>query len=207
MYEPIKTCLYFPPKCYKKRQYFFSFSLNMKISFKVLPALTGLLSSSCCVIQLMLNFFSISCAGFAVFTPYRGVLSSITILLLTYNVYNKGLNNRQALFSVLFSVAFMISPEIVKIINHSPTKSITKSAVYYRFHLDGLGCEACANRIKNTLNQVEWIHDTRVFFDNQTAIVQTITQKDIEQSIIEKIKSIDIKYDAQVLDSWVGYTK
>lgn len=179
----------------------------MKISFKVLPALTGLLSSSCCVVQLVLNYFSISCAGFAVLTPYRNVLSSITILLLSYNVYSKGLKNRHALLSVLLSVAFMISPEVVKLVNHLPARSVDKSTVYFRFHLDGLGCEACANRIKNTLNQFEWVYDTRVFFDNKTAIVQTVPQKDIEQSIIEKIKSIDIKYDAQVLDSWVGYTK
>ncbi|KAI7897238.1 uncharacterized protein EV154DRAFT_489413, partial [Mucor mucedo] len=179
----------------------------MKISLKVLPALTGLLSSSCCIIQLVLNFFSISCAGFAVLTPYRHVLSSITVLLLSYNMYNNGLKNRQALFSLLFSVAFMISPEVVKIVNHLPARiNGSKGTVYYRFHLDGLGCEACANRIKNTLNQIDWIYDTRVFFDNQTAIVQTIAQKDIEQLVIEKIKSIDFKYDAQVLDSWVGYT-
>lgn len=181
----------------------------MKISLKVLPALTGLLSSSCCIIQLVLNFFSISCAGFAVLTPYRHILSSITVLLLSYNMYNNGLKNRQALFSLLISVAFMASPEVVKLVNHLPAarSSKIKSTVYYRFHLDGLGCEACANRIKNTLNQIDWIYDTRVFFDNQTAIVQTIDQENIEQLVIEKIQSIDFKYDAQVLDSWVGYTK
>lgn len=171
------------------------------------PTLTALLSSSCCVIQLVLNFFSISCAGFAIFTPYRRLLTTVTILTLAYNVRNKGLKNRQVLLSTLISVIFMISPEIVKMINLSSSDNVVSSVVFYfRINLDGLGCEACANRIKNRLNAVEWILDTRVFFDNRTAIVQTISQI-VDDSIIDLIKSIDIKYDAQVLDSWVGYTK
>lgn len=182
----------------------------MQVSLKqqAVPTLTALLSSSCCVIQLVLNFFSISCAGFAIFTPYRRLLSTVTILMLAYNVHNKGIKNRQVLISTLISVVFMISPEIVKAINLSSTGNnvVSSTVFYFRINLDGLGCEACANRIKNRLNAVEWILDTRVYFDNRTAIVQTITQI-VDDSIIDLIKSIDIKYDAQVLDSWVGYTK
>jgi hypothetical protein len=44
-----------------------------------LGALTGgLLSSSCCVIQLVLNYTSIGCAGFSALTPYRHVFRAIT---------------------------------------------------------------------------------------------------------------------------------
>ncbi|KAG2231503.1 hypothetical protein BDF21DRAFT_420072 [Thamnidium elegans] len=181
----------------------------MQVSLKqqAVPTLTALLSSSCCVIQLVLNFFSISCAGFAIFTPYRRLLTTVTILMLAYTIRNKGIKNRQVLISTFISVAFMISPEIVKTINVSSTDKVVSSIVFYfRVHLDGLGCEACANRIKNRLNAVEWILDTRVYFDNSTAIVQTITRI-VDHSITDLIKSIDTKYDAQVLDSWVGYTK
>lgn len=182
----------------------------MQVSLKqhAVPTLTALLSSSCCVIQLILNFFSISCAGFAIFTPYRRLLTMATILMLTYNIRKKGIKHRQVLLSTLISVIFMISPEIVKTINLWSSDNVVSSSVvfYFRINLDGLGCEACANRIKNRLNAVEWILDTRVFFDNRTAIVRTISQI-VDDSIIDLIKSIDIKYDAQVLDSWVGYTK
>jgi copper chaperone CopZ len=165
--------------------------------------LIALLSSSCCILQLILNYFSISCAGFAIFTPYRPLFTSITLTLLTYNLYyNK---QKRTLFSVVFSVMLMISPEVVQYINqhslqqHSPTTT----TYYYRIHLDGLGCEACGNRIKNTLNTIDWISNTRVYFNNKTAIVETI--KKVEDSTVENvIKSIDLtKYDAQVLDSWV----
>jgi hypothetical protein len=44
-----------------------------------LGALTGgLLSSSCCGIQLVLNYTSIGCAGFSALTPYRHVFRAIT---------------------------------------------------------------------------------------------------------------------------------
>jgi hypothetical protein len=33
--------------------------------------IAGLLSSSCCVIQLGLNAMSLGCAGFSILTPYR----------------------------------------------------------------------------------------------------------------------------------------
>lgn len=171
----------------------------------LLPALTALLSSSCCVIQLILNFFSISCAGFAILTPYQSLLNGITIVLLSYNLYNKGLNNRQTWLSLVISLLLMISPGIVKWMNQS-TKTVITDIIYnYRIQLDGLGCEACANRIRNSLNSANWVYQTRVFFENQTAIVQTI--KECRGSIIvEMIKAIDAKYDAQVLDSWVDYT-
>lgn len=171
---------------------------------QVLAALAALLSSSCCVIQLILNIFSVSCAGFAVFTPYRSLLTALTILLLTHSAYKNGLNNRGVLFSVIISVCLMISPNIVQMINRGDGAAAVTASQYYRVELQGLGCEACANRIRNILSAVEWIHSAKVFFDNQTAIVQTLFVEEKGENIVELIRAIDKKYNAQVLDSWVG---
>ncbi|KAL9540997.1 hypothetical protein MBANPS3_009368 [Mucor bainieri] len=171
-----------------------------------LPALTALLSSSCCVIQLILNFFSVSCAGFAVFTPYRSVLSTVTILLLSYNLVTAttASQTRRKLVILVVSVLLMVSPEIVQWVNQSSATTIATTAKnhYYRIHLDGLGCEACANRIKNTLMSTEWISDAKVYFNNKTAIVQIKDNNTENNELVDLIKSIDNKYDAQVLDSW-----
>lgn len=35
--------------------------------------LAGLLNSSCCVVQLILNWFSVGCAGFAILDPFRPI--------------------------------------------------------------------------------------------------------------------------------------
>ncbi|KAF1800848.1 hypothetical protein FB192DRAFT_1382593, partial [Mucor lusitanicus] len=170
-----------------------------------LPALTALLSSSCCVIQLALNFFSVSCAGFAVFTPYRSVLSTFTVFLLGYNLVSTTTSSqaRQKLVILVVSVLLMVSPEIVQWVNQSPAAASTAKSHYYRIHLDGLGCEACANRIKSTLISTDWISDATVYFSNQTAIVQIKDSIAENTELVDLIRSIDNKYDAQVLDSWV----
>ncbi|KAJ3044692.1 hypothetical protein HDV00_001096 [Rhizophlyctis rosea] len=74
--------------------------------------LLALLSSSCCVIQLLLNYLSLGCAGFAILTPYRPILTTLTVTLLTYNLYTYGWNRKTATAS-LVSVLLMTSPEIV----------------------------------------------------------------------------------------------
>lgn len=167
---------------------------------KLAPIATALMSSSCCIIQLMLNFFSISCAGFAVFTPYRSILSSITLGLLSYDMYHRGFKNRASLLMAILCISLMISPEIVEYINQHDS-TVEQGSFYYRIQLHGLGCEACANRIKNTLNSMDWVLDTRVFFNNATAIVQTLSSVD-SNSITEAIEAIDSKYSADFLDFW-----
>ena len=47
------------------------------------PLLPALLSSSCCLLQLVLNTFSLGCAGFARLTPYKCVRHSIVQCLAT----------------------------------------------------------------------------------------------------------------------------
>ncbi|KAI8080185.1 uncharacterized protein B0P05DRAFT_540339 [Gilbertella persicaria] len=168
----------------------------------LLPTLTALLSSSCCVIQLLLNAFSISCAGFSILTPYRSILTSLTVILLSYQFYTSP-KKSQSYISLIVSILLILSPDIVKWLNHSLTTTITTTtSINYRIQLDGLGCEACANRIKNTLNSIEWIKSTRVFFDNQTAIVQTDKGKGAVGLILNTIKSIDKKYNAELIDTW-----
>ncbi|KAI9358830.1 hypothetical protein BD770DRAFT_387038 [Pilaira anomala] len=171
---------------------------------QIIPALIALLSSSCCIIQLILNMFSISCAGFAIFTPYRGLLTSLTVLMLSYSIYKKGIRNGTVMISVLICMLLMMSPEIVKNRNEQKASIHTTTSYFIRLHLDGLGCEACANRIKNELNSVDWIFNTRVYFDNKTAIIETFEQEGwMNNDMVKLIQSIDSKYDAQVLDSWV----
>lgn len=169
---------------------------------QIIPALIALLSSSCCIIQLILNMFSISCAGFAILTPYRGLLTSLSVLMLSYGIYKKGIRNGSVMFSVLICMLLMISPEIVKKQNQQVITTTTTS-YFIRLHLDGLGCEACANRIKSKLNSVDWILNTRVYFDNKTAIIETFEEGWVKNDIVKMVQSMDSKYDAQVLDSWV----
>src|SRR5689334_13007542 len=82
-----------------------------------LPAIiTGLLSSSCCIIQLALNALSISCAGFSVLSPYRPFFLAITGAVIAYTIFHNGFNQR-TLFTILIAVVLSASPEIVGLHN------------------------------------------------------------------------------------------
>ncbi|KAI8387282.1 hypothetical protein BD560DRAFT_381989 [Blakeslea trispora] len=169
----------------------------------LLATFTALLSSSCCVIQLLLNAFSVSCAGFSILTPYRYLLTSLTIALLSYQLYK----NRLSRIVLLVSLGLMISSDVVAWINRSSVKMTAVAHINYRISLDGLGCEACANRIKNTLNSIEWIENTFVFFHNQTGIVLVREDKDgsnISDLITSRIEAIDTKYSAKLIDAWAS---
>ncbi|KAI8884998.1 hypothetical protein K501DRAFT_284569 [Backusella circina FSU 941] len=98
----------------------------------------------------------------------------------------------------------MFSPEITQTVNRYHPESSLENLQYYRVNLDGLGCEACANRIRNRLNQENWVLSARVFFDNHTAIIEALFDTtDRQKTIVNLIGSIDPKYQAQVLDSWM----
>lgn len=181
-----------------------------KLANQLLTITTALLSSSCCLIQMVLNLFSMSCAGFAVFTPYRSLLTGLTMLLLTTNVVRNGW--RQTWKQTTISLLIMVSPEVVQWINihphihgmaHEPIAT-TSSVV---LQLDGLACIACANRIKNALTNIDCVQSASVFFDNSSAVIEylngcipTITKA--TDTFIDVIKGLDTKYDAWVVQQW-----
>ncbi|KAG0219170.1 hypothetical protein B0O80DRAFT_502201 [Mortierella sp. GBAus27b] len=83
-------------------------------------AALGLLSSSCCVIQLVLNAFSIGCAGFSVLTPFRPIFTSISFLLILYTIYKYRFSSRTAL-TLAITILLTIAPEMVSVYNQSPS--------------------------------------------------------------------------------------
>ncbi|KAF9581959.1 hypothetical protein BGW38_000836, partial [Lunasporangiospora selenospora] len=84
-----------------------------------LYALTaGLLSSSCCIIQLALNLFSIGCAGFSVLTPLRPLFLGLTLLLVVYTITAYRWSSRTAL-TLLIVLPLTFSPEMVSVYNQS----------------------------------------------------------------------------------------
>ncbi|KAG0334883.1 hypothetical protein BG000_007958 [Podila horticola] len=78
----------------------------------------GLLSSSCCVVQLVLNAFSIGCAGFSVLTPLRPMFLAISCGLVLYTVTKYRFSART--FATLsITLGLTIMPELVAVVNQS----------------------------------------------------------------------------------------
>ncbi|KAF9310961.1 hypothetical protein BG003_007932 [Podila horticola] len=78
----------------------------------------GLLSSSCCVVQLVLNAFSIGCAGFSVLTPLRPVFLAISFGLVLYTVTKYRFSAR-TFATLVITLGLTITPELVAVVNQS----------------------------------------------------------------------------------------
>lgn len=174
------------------------------------PILTSLLASSCCVIQLLLNSLSITCAGFAVLTPYRSFFTALTVLSLGYNFWAYGLT-RSTFFALLLVLVLANSPEIVQLVNEGRLAQWTTirptdrpQVTTYVLQIEGISCMSCANRIKATLDALPYVTEARVFFDNSSAVVDTVGKEggDAWRKLVEAVRGLDGKYATKIVDSW-----
>jgi copper chaperone CopZ len=148
-----------------------------------MPPAGGLLSSSCCVLQLLLNWASIGCVGFSALTPYRGAFRGLTGALLAYLLYSQGLN-RHSVATLLLSTALMVSQDVVAV--HNRGEALPRSVqdalqrARWRQHgrqqqppaatrtqlaVTGLRCEACAARLRRSLAAVPGVDGCTVAFN------------------------------------------
>jgi len=133
----------------------------------------GLLSSSCCVIQLYLNFFSLGCAGFAALDRFRPFFLFLTgtglatkTYLYDYKIYN---NILRSIPSWLIAIALSCSPHVVRMINQAGLAQDVPSRYHYK--VKGLKCEACANRLKRELEALPHIDRASVAFAESSEVV------------------------------------
>ncbi|KAI9285996.1 hypothetical protein BC943DRAFT_322290 [Umbelopsis sp. AD052] len=169
------------------------------------PLLSALLSSSCCVIQLVLNLFSFSCAGFSILTPYRPYLVALTAVSLSYTLFSRGLESK-TLGIVLMCLLLMMSPDAVDYYNRTGYfESDTAAITHYLMGIEGMSCMACANRVKQTLETSPLVEEAKIFFQNASAIVTVATTSSTDhhaKHIVELVHNLHDKYSAVILESW-----
>ncbi|KAK9902032.1 hypothetical protein WJX75_001765 [Coccomyxa subellipsoidea] len=128
-------------------------------------ALTGgLLSSSCCLVQLALNFFSMGCAGFSVLTPYRPLFMGLTTASLGYS-HLKHRNPQRSILALGMALSLAGMPELVQLYNEGQLRLLRAlpltslpvtcdqalSQQQVVLHVEGLRCAACGMRLKQAL--------------------------------------------------------
>lgn len=87
-------------------------------TFTTATALTsGLLASSCCVLQLALNAASIGCAGFSALTPYRPFFRALTAASLAALAARQGLTDRRTLATAAAALALAASSDVLAAVN------------------------------------------------------------------------------------------
>ncbi|GJJ72362.1 hypothetical protein EMPS_04719 [Entomortierella parvispora] len=241
----------------------------------------GLLSSSCCVVQLFLNLFSIGCAGFSVLTQFRPLFLSISGLLMLYTLFKYRFSARTVL-TLAITLFLTATPEMVSVYNQSSslspliqlnnnlsigpfyiwstvTKQLAginkattikmadtlefcgvtkaqpgaaepkcgdggdsgaqlgplssapvdvsfepKALIKYEIHVEGMACEACANRLRQHFKNRPGLAGVSVFFKDKKLVLWTTGgQKGglmlSEKAIQEMVAQVDLKYSAQLL--------
>lgn len=187
-----------------------------------LGALTGgLLSSSCCIIQLVLNYTSIGCAGFSALTPYRHVFRAITAGTLGYLLLSQGLN-RRTVTTLLLSLALATSQDLLAARNtgslqqllagwgvtgrtgqqqqHQQPQQPPVAASKTMLQVQGMRCEACAARLRGNLAAVEGVDGCTVQLVAGVVEVWSNSSSPVQPDVLlEAVRATDNSYDVRLL--------
>lgn len=136
-------------------------------------SLLGLLASSCCALQLLLNALSLGCAGFnTVLGPIRPTMLAATTLVQASSwcvAWNRPWQWKPTILSTMVVTGLAILPEVLdriqnnkrqrKATKDSPkTRGLTRSdpsaCQTIRYRLDNIGCSACVTTVSNVLEKL-----------------------------------------------------
>jgi copper chaperone CopZ len=154
-------------------------------SSTILSFLTqAMLASSCCLLQLFLNIFSLGCAGLmTLLQPYRIVFLGMLLASMAFSIYReqrKSSSHRQwrRLVSLcILSTLIAASPDILQRYNDTlrttsddvgaplPTTPIT-GARELTLAIGGMHCEACRHAVQSALKTVPGVESVFAQLEN-----------------------------------------
>ncbi len=145
-------------------------------------SLGGLLSSSCCTIQLVLNSVSVGCAGFAVLDRFRPFFLFFTFSSLAYKtaMYDVRLHHKpwRSLSTWIVALVLATSPAVVRRLNRGGSGGLVAGAagqpplLLLQYKVVGMKCEACANGLKNALEALDTDVHADVLFEEGVVFVE-----------------------------------
>jgi len=148
----------------------------------------AMLGSSCCAIQLVLNYFSIGCAGFAILDPYRPIFlamsaSSFGTMLYFNHQTGRPLTSFRNVFSLALVVGLALLPKLVDYVN-TPSPPALADQVF-EVDLSGMKCVGCANAVHNALNTIDGVVQNRVVLEEQAAEIYVRGDKPLTDDALE----------------------
>mmetsp|Transcript_48841 Transcript_48841/g.110840 ORF Transcript_48841/g.110840 Transcript_48841/m.110840 type:complete len:355 (+) Transcript_48841:108-1172(+) len=180
--------------------------LASKVVNGLVVSVGGLLSSSCCALQLALNYFSLSCAGFAALDIFRPFFRALTFGAM---VARSLLEHRDGIFyprpGSWAAAAFLsFLPELVRFRNRldlsSPGAGKEESGgaaaagqvetVTLRANVAGVKCEACANGLRNSFVATDSVAGARV-------VRSAVVFGSKESSLVEVTVEVASAYQAE----------
>ncbi|KAL1503239.1 hypothetical protein AB1Y20_011295 [Prymnesium parvum] len=137
-------------------------------------SLLGMLSSSCCALQLALNTLSIGCAGFnTLLGPIRPMMMALTLSLQsamwTMIISRRGSSHLRSSIAVsLSTTALMFLPEILHAWLHR-SRVAEDAADLLTIHVSGMGCTACTAKVQQMVEAVEGVAKCDVHLETGVA--------------------------------------
>ena len=191
--------------------------------------LLGLLSSSCCAIQILLNALSFGCAGFNnVLGQIRPTFVALTIVsqfsswyvLIVYSVtYQQW---RVTATSTVLSLVLTLLPEML---DWQTTKREERKIRYLKdyntiklqFALSTLGCSSCVSTVSKVLDGIHGVVQHTVILENGTAEIvldkyllgmsedtADVSTNDLWKAIADQLVEAGFPVDGLVEDSKKG---
>lgn len=198
---------------------------DRKFGLVLTAVVSGLLASSCCVVQLLLNALSLGCAGFSLLTPYKPWFRALCCMSVGQLVWRNGLN-RRVLATCAISAFLMVSEELLSMYNtgavglilrtkllsiagrqqpalpgeshtHVAYAEKTDNTELYQFLVEGVKCEGCALRLKQYMLQQPGVRDCNVYFANKSLDVWVNSREVRAEDVLGNIQRYDSKYLVQ----------
>jgi copper chaperone CopZ len=141
----------------------------------------GLLSSSCCVLQLLLNAFSLGCAGFNTWLgPLRPLMLAVTVSLQA-SMWRVALTGRReglllnAAGATALTGVLSLLPELLHLYIHrndEAKRCAPADGAEMCFRVEGMGCTACTAKVQKTVEALPGVAGCRVQLEGGEARVR-----------------------------------
>eukprot|EP00908_Phaeocystis_cordata_P010217 Transcript_21058.p2 GENE.Transcript_21058~~Transcript_21058.p2 ORF type:complete len:302 (-),score=103.87 Transcript_21058:70-879(-) len=170
----------------------------------------GLLSSSCCVLQLLLNALSVGCAGFnTVLGPLRPLMLAVTVTLQTW-MWRVAPTWRSALPATAVAAALTFLPEALHAwINRQPAGAAAGAGAaggaeaQLCVKVEGMGCTACTAKVKQALELLPEVASASVSLPSESATVRLVAPPADRDALGQKVATALSKAGfAGEADSW-----
>ena len=153
-----------------------------------LTSVIGLLSSSCCLLQLMLNAFSIGCAGFNTLLgpvrPYFMALALTFQIIMWQAVFAHEASLDAAITSTALTACLTFLPEALNAAMQA--SAVPPAEDDLRLRVGGMGCTACSVKVKAALEGVDGVSVCTVVFEEGCAQLQLDSSSGEERAAVEQ---------------------
>jgi copper chaperone CopZ len=170
----------------------------------------GLLASSCCLVQLALNALSVGCAGFnTVLGPWRTHLRALTLVWLSAlwmpAARARRLPARAVLLSTTLSLVLTFMPEMLRLSGGPSLAPPTSDVFTLALRVEGMGCEACEQAVRQALASTGGVVDARARFES--GVVECTVARDWNFDIAEATRRVQAAGFELVVDPGVDHPR